>query len=146
MVTKSSRKGRARRAGLTLVESVIGLMVFSGFIGGACKLVVLSHHVGDRAAAHYAAVNIAKTRIERIKTFGFNQFELCQESGIVLNRSGRPDNNGNFRLTTTVVSRGEGLKDVTVRVDIRNPRTLAFDGEHEQIASSLADLQEPPRG
>ncbi len=146
MTTEGHGSGADRRAGLTLVESMIGLMVFAAFLSGACRMVVVAHHVNDRAAAHYAAVNIAKTRIERIKTFGYDQFELCQESGVVLNQSGRPDEGGNYRLTTTVVPRGEGLKDVTVRVDIRNPRTLGFDGENEQLVSSLADLAEPPRG
>jgi len=37
------------------------------------------------------------------------------------------------------------VKDITVRVDIRNARTLRFDGENEQVISSVANLREAPR-
>ena len=144
MKAKAKGRGRGGSAGVTLVESLVGIMIFSGFIGGACRLMVTAYQLTDRATVHYAAVNMAKTRLERVKTFSYDQVELCQEAGVVLDREGRPSNSGVFRLATTVQPRGN-VKDITVRVDIRNARTLRFDGENEQVISSVANLREAPR-
>ena len=60
---------------------------------------------------------------------------------IVIDEDGSPDANGQFRMTTTVSTITEHLKEVVVTVDIRNPVSLGFDGESEMVQTYYADFQ-----
>jgi prepilin-type N-terminal cleavage/methylation domain-containing protein len=132
--------GKLRR-GVTLIESVVSLSLFAVFMSSTCSLIVVTKQTCDRARMRYHAVNIAKNRIERVAAFEFDQMSLCVQGGIVVDGTGGIDANGDYRLTTAVTPVGPGLSQVAVTVQIRNRRTMLFDGEEQVITSYLSDLR-----
>jgi len=134
------QKRKSRQEGVSLVEVVVALLVFSMCVAGICRLISMGRQGSDNARAHYTAINVAKNRIERVKTFEFPQIELFAQNNVTVNRSGGVDVNGDYRMTTTVSSITNNLKEVVVRVDIRNKISRQFDGENESIRTYIADF------
>lgn len=140
-------QGKSRnRAGTTIVETIVALVVFAIFTTGACKLLVSHRRITDMARAHYTAVNIAKNRLELVRTFDFDQVENFLENKVVVDTSGIPSETGNYRRTTEVSNVSSNLVEVTVDVEIRNRRTLEFTPSHEQLSTFFADYLEPGGG
>ena len=125
---------RSRR-GVTMVESVVALFVFGMFMSGACDLVAVTRQAMDRAQLRYAAVNLAKSRAERVMGFAFDQVNQCVMNQVVVDAGGAPDSAGAFRLSTSITQVSPVLKQITVHVDIRNRRTTKFDCESQEIIS-----------
>ncbi len=131
-------------SGMTLVETAVAMAIFAMCIGGMCALIVTSKQLSDRARWHYTAVNLAKSRLERARALPFGSLEMLQESQVRVDRSGFTDNDGDYRRTTYVNEIKTGLlKEIVVVVEIRNRKTLDFDGESEHIRSYFADYAEP---
>ncbi|MFO7870732.1 MAG: prepilin-type N-terminal cleavage/methylation domain-containing protein [Kiritimatiellia bacterium] len=140
---KTTRHGK-RSSGMTLVEVMIAVVLFGICIAGIAGVVVVAQQTNDRARSHYIAVNIAKNRLERGRTFGFDQLSLLAEDKTVVDTNGNPDNDGNYRRTTTLAAVKPNLIEVTVEVEIRNRKTLGFEGENETVKSYYADYVERP--
>ena len=132
------------RDGVTVVEVVVAVVILSMCIGGLCRLVLKARETSDQARSHYQAANIAKNRLERIKTFDFDQIEEFEEDEVLVDTSGSPVANSNFRRTTTVTLERYNLKNVRVEVGIRNPVSREFDGEEETIQTYIADFADTP--
>jgi Tfp pilus assembly protein PilV len=130
-----------RREGLTLVETIIAILIFAICISGICKLVVITRESSDRARSHYTAINLGKNRLERAKVFPFGQLNDFVENQTVVDGAGTPSANGEFRRTTTVSNVTATLKDVTVRLEIRNRVTRRFEGVSEAIQTYIADFR-----
>jgi len=130
------------RYGVTLVETVIALMIFGIFIAGMCRLVLASREANDRARAHYTAVNLGKNRVERMKVSSFGELEQFAESRVVVNASGNPDPNGDYRRTTNIRTIGPTLKEVAVVVEIRDKVSRAFT-VGETVQTYIADFRLP---
>ncbi|MBN1558326.1 MAG: prepilin-type N-terminal cleavage/methylation domain-containing protein [Lentisphaerae bacterium] len=135
-------KGRNGRAGLTLVEVMVSIMIFAICIGGICWMMVMSKQLSDRARDHYLAANLAKNRIERGRTLEFDSLDQFEMDEVVVDAEGRPDGNGFFRLTTTVSNVNATLKEIVVEVDIRDRKTWGFEGEREEARTLYADFAE----
>lgn len=141
--TKRPRCG-ARR-GITIIETVIALMIFAICIAGFCGIVLQSRQLSDSARDHYTAVNLARSRFERARTFDFDQLHLFVESRTLTDHVGNSDPNGSFRRSTTVSNINPRLIEMTVMVEIKNRRKLAFIGEKDELKMYFADYVERPR-
>ncbi len=129
---------------MTLVETAVAMAIFAMCIGGMCALIVTSKQLGDMARWHYTAVNLAKSRLERARALPFSSLEMLQENQVRVDHSGFSDNDGDYRRTTYVNDIKSGLlKEIVVVVEIRDRKTLDFEGESEQIRSYFADYVEP---
>lgn len=140
------RNRRRNRAGTTIVETIVALVVFAIFTTGACKLLVSHRKITDMARAHYTAINIAKNRLELVRTFDFDQVNNFLENRVVVDTSGIPSETGNYRRTTEVSNVSSNLVEVTIDVEIRNRQTLEFTPSHEQLSAFFADYLEPGGG
>ncbi len=129
----------SKRAGISLIETVVALTILAVFVTGAAKIIIASQKLSDKAREHYAAINIAKSRIELVRTFEFGQVDNFLEDKVLVNASGAPDVNGNFRRTTTVSEVSSNLLEMAVTVEIRNRKKLAFTGEREQLRTFFAE-------
>ncbi len=134
------------RAGLTLVETIVALTLFAIFTTGACKLLMSHRKVSDMARAHYTAINIAKNRLELVRTFDFDQVGNFLESDVVVDASGLPDSWGNYRRTTQVSNVSSNLLQLTVTVDLRNRQTLAFTPAKQEVTTYFANYLESGGG
>ncbi len=132
------------REGLSLIETIVAVLVFAIVISGSCGLIVQGKQLSDIARAHYTAVNLCKNRLEKARTFDFDQLDLFAEANVVVNASGSPDYRAQYRRSTTVTEINSNLVQFNVVVEIRNRVTLAFDGEQETLSSYIANYQEPP--
>jgi Tfp pilus assembly protein PilV len=130
---------KSRKDGVSLVEVVVALLVFSMCVAGICRLITMGRQGSDDARAHYTAINIAKNRLERVKTFEFDQIGLFAQSNVKVDRSGIAAANGEYRMTTTVSSITNDLKEVIVRVDIMDKISRQFDSENEALRTYIAD-------
>jgi len=88
------------------------------------SLTIVSSSLSRRASYEYIAANIAKSRIEDarglIKTSGFAALtnDKYGETDTKLDQSGIPDENGDFRRTTTVTTNyNSNVRLTSVSVD-----------------------------
>lgn len=130
------------RDGLGLVEVVIALFIFAAMVAGMCGLVLIARESSDRARDHYVAVNLAKNRLERAKSFGFDQLSMFAEDKVRMNSQGVQTPNGDFRRTTIVSNVTPNLTEVRVTVEIRNRETWEFVPGEEDIRSYVANVTE----
>lgn len=126
-----------------MVEVLVALGIFSVYSAGACKLILSHRKVSDMARAHYTAANLAKNRLEIVRTFEFDQIPAFKESQVVIDESGMPNSVGNYRRSTMINSISGNLHDVVVTVDIRNRETLQFTPAHETVRTFVAHYLEP---
>lgn len=135
-----SRRNRKRCAGSSIVETLMALSVFALFIGGGAQLMVAHRQMSDMARAHYVAANIAKNRIELIRTYGFAELSNFSEDDVLVDPSGYPNTSGNYRRSTEILSTGkDNLAELVVMVEIRDRKTLGFEGRNETIRTYVAD-------
>lgn len=131
---------RKDRSAMTLVETAVALAIFAMCIGGMCALIVVSKRLSDQARWHYTAINLAKSRLERARALPFESLEMLVENQTGVNASGFTDSDGDYRRSTYVNEIKSGLlKEIVVVVEIRDRRTLDFEGEHEEIRSYFAN-------
>jgi len=124
----------------------VALTIFAGFSTGACKLLMSHRKIADMARAHYTAINIAKNRLELVRTFDYGQVDDFLENNVVVDASGVPDAVGNYRRSTTVSNVSSNLLELTVTVDLRNRQTLAFTPAKEQVSTYFAEYLESGGG
>jgi len=136
----------SNRAGMTVVETIVALTIFAVFTTGACKLLLSHRKVSDMARAHYTAINIAKNRMELMRTFDFGQVDDFLEDKVVVDASGVPSTEGNYRRSTEVNNVSSNLVELTVTVDIRNRQTLVFNPANEQLSTYFAEYLKPGGG
>jgi len=141
------RPAGGARSGVGLIEVVIALFVFSMSIAGMCALAVIVKESSDRARDHYVAVNLAKNRLERAKSFDFIQLYTFRESQLLVDLNGTPvtasDPRGDYRRTTIVTNVTDNLTEVRVTVEIRNRQTWGFVPGVEDIRTYVANIKAP---
>lgn len=129
---------------MTLIETIVALCIFAICVGGFCALVSQVRQAADMARDRYIAVNLAKNRLERARSFEFDQLHLFRESRVVLDGDGTPFIDGNFRRTTTVSNVTDIMCEMVIKVEIRNRITRDFETKPEIVSSYLDDYAEPP--
>ncbi len=98
------------------------------------------------ARGHYTAINIAKNRMELVRTFDFGQVDDFLENNVIVNASGVPSTEGNYRRSTEVSTVSGNLLELVVTVDIRNQKTLIFNLANEQLKTYFAYYLPPGGG
>lgn len=131
-----------KRSGVGLIEVVVALFIFAATVTGMCGLVLILRESSDRARDHYVAVNLAKNRLERAKSFGFSQLSMFAENQIRVNNMGVQTPNGEYRRTTLITNVNPTLTEIRVTVEIRNRETWEFVPGEEDIRSYVADILE----
>lgn len=136
-------QGTANRlgvGGMTIVEAVVALFVFGLFMASACKLIIIAREAAGRAQDHYGAINLAKSRIERLQGFQFLILDQCAETMQYKNRDGSDGDSASaiYRTSTYISNVTVNLKWVMVDVEIRDRVSLDFDGEHEEIVTYVS--------
>ncbi len=109
-------------SGMTLVETMVAILVFGLLLGGMMNITVASITAGKRAEFAYNAYNLAKNHIETLKALPFSSLTNAAETDTYLDNAGVPDDEGNFKRTTTVTTNYTGdanLVQVQVQVDYR---------------------------
>jgi len=120
------------------VEALLALTLFAGFTMGAAKLLVVNRKLLDMARARYTAANIAKNRMELVRTFDFAQILELNETAITVDAKGIPLEEGYFRRVTDVSLLATNLCELAITVEVKNRKTLAFDTEGETITTYVA--------
>ncbi len=134
--------GKRRKQGGTIVETLVALVLFATFIGGAGRVILSHRQVADQARHHYIAINVAKNQIEQVRhlrSSDYQQIYDMQEENTRVNNEGETDEAGKFTRTTTINFINADLLEVVVTVNIQNPVTLTFD-ESETVQSYIAKL------
>ena len=137
---------RKHCGGATIVETIVALTILATFIAGAARVILAHRQLSDKARAHYTAINLAKNHIEQVRNMrraDYAQIFAMTENGVPVNADGDPDSaNGKFRRTTiiTVDTNNIYRLGIEVTVEIKNPITLAFEGENEHVKSYMAHL------
>lgn len=134
------------RSGITMVETLVALTLLAVFTTGACKLLLSHRRLTDMARAHYTAINIAKNRMELVRTFDFGQVNDFLETDVIVDASGVPDTEGNYRRSTAVSTVSGNLLELIVTVDLRNRNTLVFNPANEVLTTYFANYLEPGGG
>jgi type II secretory pathway pseudopilin PulG len=132
-------KSHRHRDGIVLVETLVALTIFAVFITGASRLLMHHRQMSDSARANYTAINIAKNRMELIRTFQFTELNSFVENQTVVDEGGFPDAaNGQYRRTTSFRTVNTNLLEMAITVEIRNRKTLRFDGAQQQLTTFLS--------
>ena len=133
---KQSRK----RAGTTIVETLVALTIFATFIAGASKALLSHRAIADVTREHYTAVNIAKNRVELARTFNFEDLTNFGETDVLVDALGDPvaAGVGNYRRSTAINLVTNNLVQLIVTVDIRNHKTWAFNGAGQEVESFIS--------
>lgn len=131
----------SNKQGFTLIEALISLVLLVLVLGGAYPLVSQSTRGIYIARNHYVAVNISRSRIERVRNFPYSQILSLTETNVVVDDNGAPISDGYFRRTTDITTNGvpSGLTLVVVRTDIRDSKTLTFTGDYESVSCKLTE-------
>ena len=130
------------KAGVTLVEVMVAILILGLCIGGLCQLAANARQLSDMSRTHYTAINIAKNRLERAKTVDYDELKFLVENDIVVDPSGRADSSGHYRVNTGVTQASTNLMEIVVTVAIMNRLTLDFGSESETIQTYVADIPE----
>lgn len=127
-----------KRAGSTLIEALVAMSIFAVFIAGTSQLLVSYRSILDLARSHYTAANIAKNRMELVRTFDFDQIPQLTETGITVNDSGIPSVLGHFRRSTTISTLNTNLYELAITVQVQDRKTLAFDDSGETLSTFIS--------
>lgn len=133
-------------AGMTLVEALVAIAVFAVFMTGASKILMSHRKVTDMARSHYVAINIAKNRMELVRTFGFDHVHEFLEDKVLVNANGLPSTEGDYRRTTQISNISVNLVELFITIDIRNRKSLEFSGEQELLTTYIANYLEQGGG
>jgi type II secretory pathway pseudopilin PulG len=128
-----------KREGIVIVEMLVALVVFAIFVAGACKLLVSHRQMSDMARAHYTAVNIAKNRLELVRSFEFGQVDGFLEDKVEVDASGAPAELADYRRSTSVIGVSSNIYELAVTVEIRDRKTLQFSGRQEELTTFFAE-------
>src|SRR3989338_4579964 len=105
--------------GATIVELMVSVCVFAIGMQSLLYVISTSSVMAKRGEYAYVAHNIAKNRIERLRTMGFPTLSLAQETSTAVNQDGDPDEEGLFTRSTIVESLTSDSSSVTVNVFYR---------------------------
>ncbi len=129
---------KRNRSGATLIEAILAVTIFAAFMTGTSKVLVSQKKVLDMARDHYTAANLAKNRMELLRTFDFNQIPALNETAIRIDNNGIPSTEGHFIRTTTINTITTNLYEMAITVKIQNRKTLAFDTAEQTINTYVA--------
>ncbi len=102
---------------MSLVELIVSFSLIALIGGNIIALLVENMKAGQMSDYNYAAVNIAKSRIDRLRQLrrdkGFDYLNTAAETDVTVNRNGLPDDKGEFVRSTSVTINFEGNPNLT---------------------------------
>ena len=105
---------------------MISILITAVVVGGVLGLLIQNIKIGATVDYNYAAVNIAKSRIDRIRELrresGYSFLGTASEADMTVDREGVPDLAGEFTRHTVMTTNYAGnanLTHVKVRVDYK---------------------------
>lgn len=114
--------------GVTIIELMVSVLIFG--IGIAAIFSVCTQSVGmaRKSDAAYTAYNLAKNRIETLRSVAFSDLSSAAETSTLLDAAGTPDPDGTFKRSTTVTTNYQGdanliSVDVTVSYQVRGEQS-----------------------
>ena len=120
-------------SGTSLVEVMIALTIFGSLIAITCKVLLSTNETLDMARDHYTAANLAKNRLELVRSFEFDQIPELEEEAIIINESGIASEYGHYQRTTSITMLSSNLYEIGISVGIQNRRTLEFSPAEQSI-------------
>lgn len=128
------------RAGVTLLETVMAIMILGVGFAGACALIVQTGNLSDMARDHYVAINLCKNRIEKARAMPFAAVTSLCETNVVVDEGGNVISSARFMRTTDMVYVQTNLIQMTVRAEVKNRFTLDFSSNDcETIATYVVE-------
>ena len=91
-------------SGVTLIEIMIAVLTFAIGISAILAVCVQGMTTARRTEAAYTAYNLAKNRIETLKSITFSDLASASETSTVLDASGVADLEGTFTRTTVITT------------------------------------------
>ncbi len=92
------------KKGATLIEVLGSTMVFLIAIAALLGVYIQAINMAKRAGYTYTAYNLAKNKIEQIKTKAFSALILENETNTLVNAEGDADASGEYQRTTVVTT------------------------------------------
>ena len=123
--------------GTTLVEVLTATAILALVIVGIMGIFTVSVQTSKKINYEYGATNLAKNRIERLKTVAFALLADAAENNIRINENGDADSNGLYLRTTTVTANYGGdahLSSVQVQV------YYEYGGVKNQVPATMTYL------
>ena len=114
--------------GVTLLETMMAILVFGVALVGLLDVCAQSILMGKRSQLSYAAYNLAKNRIETLKTMSFGNLPSADETDTILDADAVPDTNGIYKRNTSVTTSYAGdanVTQLTVTVDYKIKNVFA---------------------
>jgi prepilin-type N-terminal cleavage/methylation domain-containing protein len=118
-MTKIIRIIQGRR-GFALLETMCAIAIFGIVLAGILDLCVSSMATGKRAEYAYTAYNLAKNRLETLRSMPYSTLASAAETDLLLDANGVADIDGDFIRSTSVTSSYGGdanLTQVTVSIN-----------------------------
>ncbi|MDP3789582.1 MAG: hypothetical protein Q8R48_04185, partial [Candidatus Omnitrophota bacterium] len=130
--------------GITLVEIMVSLGLIALLGGSILALLVENMRAGQTADYNYAAVNIAKSRIDRVRQLrrdkGFSYLYTAAETDSTVDRNGLPDAEGEFTRSTSITQNFESNPNLTkVEVTVK----YKASGDISTTSITLTSLMSP---
>lgn len=108
MMNKINFLGKKFKRGMTLAEVAVAVALTALCIAGILGIVVQCLDFQGSIDYSHDAINIAKSRLERLRQIrddqGFATAALAAETDTLVDSNGVPDLNGDFKRTTTIDS------------------------------------------
>lgn len=108
--------------GFSLIELSIALMIATVFVLGIFSLYSQSIVSTKKMNERFIALNLAKNRLERLRSFEYAVLPTANETDAYLNQQGSADPDGAYLRNTTIATDYNGMADltqVTVTVDYK---------------------------
>jgi type II secretory pathway pseudopilin PulG len=120
-------RSQKNQKAMTLIEIMVSLLLVSLLVGTVLVLLLQNMKIATTIDYSYAASNIARSRIDRIRQLrrdqGFSNLAAAAETNTTVDRNGTPDPEGDFARTTTITTNFGGNADVT-KIEV----TVSFKG------------------
>ena len=90
--------------GITLVEIMVAVLLFLLGIAALLGVITQSVQSAKKAGLAYKAHNLAKSRLETLRSVSFGDLSYGSELSTAINEQGVKDENGSFIRNTTVTT------------------------------------------
>ncbi len=132
---RSSARAAKSNSGFTLTEVMIASIIFLiaslGFSFGLIAALKTQYMASD----HYAAMSIARNRIQRARSLNFDSLGLLSESQLRVDEFGLQSSSGRYYRTTSVTNYATNCVELTVGVNFTKP-----DGATSEVPVSIKVL------
>lgn len=114
LATDAPEPPMKRKKGFSLIETLVSLAVILVLLTGIAELLVLSLRVKRKAEEHIKIAELAASKLEQLKTLGFESDDLAEGTSFERIRTGQSEEY--FCRETGIVDLGAGLKKIEVSI------------------------------